>query len=356
MKKTGIEWKQNLRKVPDWILAKTEEMKQNDVVVAGVKRIPAAEIQSGKYSHLSISIEGERPVFPLAVVPDESVGKHSNWNVNGHEIIRDDLPMVTETFSWEVPNYGDWSNGSHEVSRDREVYQRDFKPPRLIEIEIELLGEEMKGEKLFIFKFSVREILDRSARDFEENLLDNLNLLQENIGSVDIFPSKATLADYLKTIYVHWEILPPGEREENINRILSGFGTTSTEARKKLITRYDLLSKLNPMGYIYGTSGFRRYFGAKFANDLVVFENIEYGNAAYAMFEEWERLSRMSRIDLLSCDRKGFVRIIHRSGWETEIKRIVHDKRRENKSPIANSLATRRHPHPHIPNVRGTHK
>lgn len=169
-------------------------------------------------------------------------------------------------------------------------------------------------------------MIDKTSENFENHLLENLNLLQENIGAIDIFPSDATLTDYLKTIYVHWEILPPGDRDETIDRIFSGFKSSSEDLRKKLTSRYNLLSKLGPKAYISGTSGFRRYFGAQFSDFLVVFENLEYGNALYVMFEEWEGLSKMSRIDLLSGDRKGFKRIVHRRGWEDDLKRTIKER------------------------------
>ena len=327
MKPNNLNWKHNLRKIPDWILTKLKDFKNTDIIVACVKKISKSDIESDLYSHLSISIKGNKPVFPNGIVPIESIGKYSNWNINGREIIKRDLPMVSKTYSWDAPDWGDWSNGTHEVSMDRQVYQRDFMPPRLVELTIELLAEEIKEENLFVFKFSIRDVLDNSSKKFGDTLLLNLNILQENVGVVDVFPSNASLADYLKTIYVNWEILPPGEKDETVNRIVSGVGPISEEIKKRLIARVDLFSKLNPTAYIRGTSGFRRYFGAKFHNDLVAFENLDYGNAAYVMFEDWEKLSKMSRIDLLSGDRKGFIRVIHRHGWEKELKQIIKMER-----------------------------
>ena len=327
MKKAHIDWKRNIRKVPDWILAKIRGFKKKDVIVACVVKIPASSIFSGKYAHLSLKIEDGKPVFPSSIVPDESIGKHSGINVNGYELIRRDLPKISKTYSWDAPDYGDWSIGSHEVSIDRKVYRRDFIPPRLTDLRIELLGQEMKDETHFVFKFIVNEVLDSSARRFKVELLHDLNLLQENVGNLDVFPSDATMADFLKTIYVHWEILPPGDRDDTINRIFVGFETTSDEVKQKLIARYDFLSKLKPLAYIRGTSGFRRYFGAKFTDDLVVFENLEYGNAVYVMFDEWEKLSRLNRIELLSGSRKGFVRVVHRTGWQSVLTKVIKEER-----------------------------
>jgi hypothetical protein len=327
MKPNNINWKQNLRRIPDWILMKLKDFKNKEIIIACIKKISKSDIESGMYSHLSISIKDNKLVFPSGIVPRETIGKYSDWNINGHEIVRFDLPKVNKTFFWDAPDWGDWSNGSHEVSMDREVYKRDFIPPRLVEITIELLGEEIKEENVFVFRFGIKDVLESSSRHFRDVLLINLNIMQENVGVIDIFPSDASLDDYLKTIYVNWEILPPGEKDETINRIISGVGPISEETKKRLIARVDFFSKLSPIAYIRGTSGFRRYFGAKFHDNLVAFENLDYGNAAYVMFEDWEKLSKMSRIDLLSGDRKGFTRVVHRSGWEKELKQVIKIER-----------------------------
>lgn len=327
MRKRKIAWKRNLRQIPNHVLTKAKNFRTNDLIVACVKKIPESAITSGKYSHISLAITNGKLTYPNSFVPKKSMGKYSDWNVNGHEIIRHDLPKITKTYSWDSPNWGDWFLGSHEVSIDREVFKRTFIPPRLLEIQVALLGEELKDEKHFVIKFTVDEVLDTSARKFKDSLLYDLNLLQENVGAVDVFQSDAKLSDYLKTIYVHWEILPPGERDKTIRRIYAGFRTQSRELKTKLIARYDLLARLKPVAFIAGTSGFRRYFGAKFSDRLVVFENLEYGNAIYAMGDQWEKLSKMSRIDLLASDRKGFVRIVHTTGWEPLLKKVIKQRR-----------------------------
>jgi hypothetical protein len=126
--------------------------------------------------------------------------------------------------------------------------------------------------------------------------------------------------DYLATVYVGWEILPPGERDANIARILSWLRNPSEEVKRKIIDRYDTLLKLKPSAFVAGTSGFQRYFGAKFGEDLVVFENLEYGNALYVMYEEWQALSKKSRTQLLAGSPAGFERIVHSPGWKTRLR------------------------------------
>ena len=62
----------------------------------------------------------------------------------------------------------------------------------------------------------------------------------------------------------------------------------------------------------------------------------EYGNAIYVMFEDWEELSKRSRLELLR-DRNGaaFERIVHRPGWKDALTTIVNDRRRTRGAPVA---------------------
>lgn len=89
-----------------------------------------------------------------------------------------------------------------------------------------------------------------------------------------------------------------------------------------------LLLHLKPVALVTGRSGFARYVGAQFAEDLVVFENIRYGNAAYIMFENRDQLSRRSRVDLVRSDER-FIRLAHTSGWKSKLRSIVNEERRK---------------------------
>ena len=64
----------------------------------------------------------------------------------------------------------------------------------------------------------------------------------------------------------------------------------------------------------------RRYIGAKFKDNLVVFENIEYGNAIYILFDNWMEISKMSRIEILQRKEKDFIRLPHRKNWEQVLR------------------------------------
>jgi hypothetical protein len=322
-----MRMRRNFRKIPPDILARLREIHKRTIVAGSVLPLSASDIRSRKLAHLGVIFKGGHVEHPKTVLPPPSAGRFSRLNVEGEEIVRKDLPKLHLSHTVETPNWGDRSRGVHEVDLPYEAYRRDFIPPRENEISIKLVGKEAGAEHKYVLRFEVTEVMDRSKRDFAKNLLFNLNLLLENVGAADAFASDADLRDYLKTIYVNWEILPPGEREKNVARILKDL-PDSPEIRKRVVDRYEFLEQLKPTAFIRGRGGFRRYFGARFLHDLVVFENMQYGNAVYAMLKNWEQQSKHSRLELLASGREGkdFVRVPHTKGWKRRVKAIIANR------------------------------
>jgi hypothetical protein len=316
--------KKNYRKIPQSLTLKIRDFGERDFVIACVRRISLERLQRGDFVHLGLSFGDGQPVFEPSVLPPARRGRFSRANLNGRVIVRRDLPKVLKSFSFEVPNFGDWSKGSHTVTQTREVYQRDFIPPFESEIKIDLLRSPDSNRTEYVFKFAVDEVLNSAQPDCDERIFANINLLQENVGSIDAFSSDATLQEYLATMQVDWELLPVGTREGIVMRLLTGVRRNREQIARTIEERRNLLAKLNPIGWVIGSSGFRRYFGAQFRDDLVVFENIDYGNAAYVMFGNWATLSRLSRTELLRSEN-NFIRILHRSGWEKKLSEVIRE-------------------------------
>lgn len=310
----------NFRKIPDQILKRLETFALDDVVAACVKRISPGDIK--KYGHLGVEIRDGELVLPDPFVPDPRTGIFSSINVHGKEVKRKDLPKVIKTFSFYAPNWGDYSNGEHLVSHDREVYRVDFIPPKEVELSISSVG--MRGQD-YLLKFAIEESLNKHSPDFQGELLYNLNVLQENVGSIDVFESEATLADYQASIKLDWEILPVGTlpASEVASQILRRAKAPTREQVETVVARLEVFRRFSPTNYIAGTSGFTRYFGAMYGDDFVVFENIRYGNALYVMFKDWRELSKKSRIDLLKGEMDGFERIPHNEGWERRLEAMI---------------------------------
>jgi hypothetical protein len=329
MSHRNVPWKpRSILKVPDSIRVKVATIKGGFVVGATIKSSIAA-IAAGRYAHLNIAVEGDRVIAPTTVIPLADMGRWSETNINGRERVRKDLPMTQKSYSVESPNFGDWSKGSHTVRWERDVYVRDFLPAKQLAIRIEILDHQPDGDVTLSFR--CEEVLEPGKPGFDFDLLYDLGLLQENTGHINVFPANASREDYLKTVAITWQILPPGTRDANIEKILGARRSASPDIRKNVEDRYDFLNTLRPTQYIAGTDGFRRYFGAQYGENLVVFENVEYGNAAYVMGSNWAALSKLSRLDLLAMEQRDFERVVHTDGWKKKLTKILQSRLKADK-------------------------
>lgn len=326
--------KKNLRKIHPGIITKLRTMKADEVVVGCAKKFKAASIANGELKHLGIILTKEGLKLPSSIIPPPDQGKYSNRNINGEVIVRNDLPLEQHYNTVEAPNWGNDYYGTHSVDLPYKKYPRQFIPPRELEIVISCQNKQ-PGQPAYVIAFKVNEVLETKRRNFKEKLFENLNLLQENIGACGVEPADIALDEYAKSLHVSWEILPPGTREETIERVFKGKKPTKEE-KEVAGERYDFFMSLKPDRFVFGSSGFRRYFGALLEEELVVFENIEYGNAVYILFKNWEELSKRSRLDLLSGKfGTDFERVIHKQGWKTEVRGIVKNKRAEMKAEVS---------------------
>jgi hypothetical protein len=187
-------------------------------------------------------------------------------------------------------------------------------------------------------KFSVEQVISRRTKIYEQELLYNLNILQENVGDANVFPSEATIAEYAATIRVDWKLLPPGSVDDIFSAMTAGNRPVTAAQATTIKQRLQVLTRLKPEAFVTGTQGFIRYFGALFGDDFVVFENLQYGNAIYVMYEDWQTLSQRSRVELLAGDPDDFDRIIHKAGWIDHLTALVQDYRRRKRRAERNLI------------------
>jgi hypothetical protein len=109
-----VKWQKSFRTVPARVEHKLRKWKTRTVMVGCIAKLRPQDIRDGEYVHLEIVLKNGTPSFPKSVVPHSSAGRSSSTNANGREIVRRDLPMVRKTYTIETPNFGDWSNGSHD--------------------------------------------------------------------------------------------------------------------------------------------------------------------------------------------------------------------------------------------------
>lgn len=315
--------KKSFRKVPDAIRAKIDTMGGESYQVGVRKSYKITQVEAGDLQHLGVRVVDGVADIPTSALPVASRGRFSRWNLAGRMLRRVDLPKVTRSWGIETPNFGDWSKGSHTITFARMVFPVELAYGQQIPIAM-TMAQEFDDEITIAFR--VDQILHRSHAD-DRALIFALSLLQENVGAVDVVESVTPDAEWLSTMSVAWEFLPVGKRDTALTELARRVRIGKQDPRRgALEERMSTLLDLSPSDLLYGTSGFQRYVGARFSPNLVVFENVEYGNALYVMFEDWEELSRRSRLELLAGASRGFQRIPHRGGWEGRLRHAVNSR------------------------------
>jgi hypothetical protein len=321
----SFPWKGSYRSIPAAITAALNNIKSDLVVVAATKKIPVEVIASGQYAHVGLTYDGSAVKITDSLVPDAEVGKYAARNRHGWEVKRTDLPMVTKTFSWETPNFGDaYTYGTHTHYQDREVYQVEVFEPRMFSIKVEMLNAA--GAESALIKFEIDQVLDKTADSFDADLLFCFNLLQESTGVVDVHASNATREDFIGTIVLDWKVFPPGHADAVIAAFTKGRGKLPPGKAGVVAERIKLFNRLPVQKFIRGTGQFGAYVGALYADDLVVFENMMYGNALYVLYDDWKEVSKRSRLELLRGTTAKFDRIVHTDGWEDRFETLTEEE------------------------------
>lgn len=323
-----------MRAIPNKIIAKLEQITTPTVVVGCGRCVPLTTLAASELSHLGIGYADGKVTLPEnPVLPEASTGPVSDLNVNGREIRHTDQEKFPKRiYLGDRPNYGDWSKGSFSLWQRRMVYPRSFVPPRGITISVSDQGLLETGG-CWRLVFMLEQPLVRSEATFEDDLLFCLNLVRETTGCFDVFPSHVAPTDIVAARRLQWEIFPPGQRgfREELERRLTH---ADAPTRRRLLSRADVITSLNPVQYALGTGFNNNYYGAIFADDLVLFENLDYGNATYLLREDWQRLSQLSRTELLTSSA-DFDRLIHDSTWEKRLRKIIACVSMSNSSPEA---------------------
>jgi hypothetical protein len=185
-----------------------------------------------------------------------------------------------------------------------------------------------QDESEAVFKVVVDLPLDRSSNTFDEQLLFALNLLQENLGSADVLPTNAKAEQLLSTLGLAWQIFPPGTADDVVRSAIAGMRRANSEQQERVRERVAMFNALRPQCFLRGQGGLNSYVGALFADDLVVFENVRYGNALYVLFADWKDVSQRSRIDLLRARDVRFERFVHSPGWQERFEEFIRAEKR----------------------------
>lgn len=319
--------KHGMRKVPLFIETRLGSL-GNDFQVAVVQRVSVESIKAGHYAHVGLIHRNGSVGTAGPVLLSADFGRYAKRNIEGQVVVRRDLPKFEKKISYINPRpFG--NPPPCNVTQFRMVWQREhvIGRKRLIEAAVLLASDET-----CIVRFNVTTTLSALDPNIARELLLALNLLQEAVGGVNVFPPEPSVEEYLDTIQVRWEILPAGERESNMRKILFSMRPTSQESledlERRANERYDFLESLSPRNIVRGTGGMDGYIGALINDALVVFENLHPGNGTYILFGDWETQSQRTKTDLLTNGSEGedYIRIIHSGDWQLRIRNLVESR------------------------------
>ena len=305
------------RSLPQHVQKALKAISDERVVVAAVRTV--SNTDSVTLQRLNLCSANSGVNAGASAPPARNVGLFARRNLDGWQERRMDLAKVHREIGHWAPSWH--GSGTHYVSRSIEAYPVDNHPARLLTITTTVL-EQLDGA--FVVRLRVDQPLLRTAPDFVEDLKFNLALLREFCGLANIYSADMTDGEYARIQQVDWELLPPGSLPRMIERI--NFKSAANPQQVEVaVERLRILDRLKPDGFIQGAGKFSSYFGAKFGPRLVALENLEYGNAMYVFEDEWERLSQVSRTELVKRRDDNVHRIPHTAGWGSAIRKLVRD-------------------------------
>lgn len=314
-------WKKSFRNIPGVVDAELAKIPSQNIQVLAGKKVDTDAVRAGNYSHIRIDEVNLKVGARWDVIPPIEVGITSARNQEGWETIRKDLPKYKKYFYQDIPIYGNASrNGWTTAAIPREVYHRDQNPPYLLQLNV--FVQEQINHETYGLVFSIDQIFDRTTQTFNDDVLFALNLLQENTGVTGV--TSAENPEFVFTAALNWSVFPPGD----VERIAAAWigDKAAGVKRDTVLERLKLFEQFKPIEYLRGMGGNDHYIGAKFADDLVAFENLRYGNALYVLYAEWEELSRRPRSELLKLPHSSYDRIVHSAGWEQKFAVLMQQE------------------------------
>ncbi len=269
-----------------------------------------------KFSRLPSLGFAASPQVGDTVLP-KPMGTVSRFNSEGRWVIRRDLPKelrYVRTVHWR---WQQWTSGGgseeHEDFCDlyRKCFQREFVAPP----SVELTYNEKDGVRLIV----VPEM--QNDERYDEPNKHVVNLLLELFGTCELVAADLTRIAPVALRKVNWRLLPPGKYpwdrlEEAIDDAIARI---SEGARRVIWDRQITLQKFGPDEIFIGEGGYSDYIAYIFQKrGFVVLESIRHGNAIYVFGSDWQRVSRLTKAEVLS---KHFhlVRIVHTKGWKRKL-------------------------------------
>ena len=186
-------------------------------------------------------------------------------------------------------------------------YPRTFIPPKSIEFTV----VEVNGVNKL-----VSPILEVS-RENEDLIVHIINICLEVFNECEILSLKNDLYILPNVIRKNWLILPRGKMpwEKRKPSLLKVIDAANGNNKKVIVSRLETINSYMPDFTAVGEAGFGGYVIFGFTdNNLYVLESSAVNNATYVLRDEWEKLSQLTKAEILSNELHE-LRIIHNKNW-----------------------------------------
>lgn len=246
----------------------------------------------------------------------KSIGKFTNFNANGKEVVREDLPKETvHKMVWGTTR--DWHGNQHSQLQNRKFF---MYPREWIDAPEEALRVTTIGSDKFIIS---KQLISSNSNSKE--IVHLANMFLEIFGEYSLINKnlKSILPPIIKKL--NWKILPPGEHPFGDIQKFIHYITENLSNSDKRVAGYRLSSILShkPDFIAIGNGGFHGYTVMGFQKkNLYVLESPIFGNATYIFKGEWELVSKLSKKDIIRSSLHTH-RLIHSKGWRTDLRRIL---------------------------------
>lgn len=250
-----------------------------------------------------------------------SVGPVSHFNAEGKFVPNKELPMET-VYRQAEWCWNQWAGGGDVVKVCKIVdipykrYPRTFIEPPSVELSVFF---DTDGRV-----FAVSPAINYNESDDTE-FVHTINLFLEIFGECIFFDDSRSQIIKVPLKRLNWQLLPQGIRPwKQLKQELAPIIAQVTKGKISVVEyRIETINQYEPIFAAIGNGGFNGYIVLGFPHKkLYVLESILYGNATYVFGDNWEKLSQLTKKEILD-ESLQTDRLIHKESWYGNIGKLL---------------------------------
>lgn len=283
-------------------------------IIIGLSDLDRFEDQLNQFGFSDDPTDGD------TLLPPATFGPVSRYNAEGRYIVHRDQPKETAYRQTEW-HWEEWHGPYDRVARSKivdvpyERYPRTYDLPPSLEM---TMTTDDAGNRALITPLTTFVEANHSQ------ILHTINLFLEIFGECNIMDENLQSIHQPNIRRVNWKILPEGRMPwDQLKGALHPVIERAPQGNQPVIRyRLQAVNSHKPDFVAVGQGGFEGYIIFAFPErHLFVLECIHFGNATYVFGDDWEKLSQMTKAEILNNDLQQD-RLIHRESWEARLNEL----------------------------------